>query len=400
MHEPGGLRVLGEAGAAAWSDRVRKLFEDAAAEIADAAGADNPSVRPTLERQTTAVTGPDWTGLPLRVTACLGRERGLRLLDRRGEGVDGGGRRWQEEYVEWRVRTSDGRIDRVELTTELADHWRVLAAHDPESLLEVVATFAGEPEVRPELVFGSRDPLDDDVSPEDRAASFARTMLPPRGRSPYNNGVRAISCMVQRTNSLYGLMLLTLAAAGCRVVRDSAGNHLRCLTCLEAIPMIGNSALGRASDPVLVERLGRVAYEGRLLAFDDPVGIYMQGVEHTRLRTPSGEVVPAEWFAFSRGVGPEESPDGRARYQRVTFEVPAGEGFAVGDLVDVATERPIRYGGEIADLIRLVVFFRISAADTVAVDRESPVELDRDAKPDDDCAKIRRYERRLTGAAP
>jgi hypothetical protein len=276
----------------------------------------------------------------------------------------------------------------------------VLAAHEPETLLETVATFAGESEVQPELVFGRRDPFDDGVSPEDRAASFARTMLPPHGRSPYNNGARAISCMVQRTNSLYGLTALALAAASCRVVRDSVGDHLRCLTCLEAIPMIGNATLGRASDPLLVERLGRVAYEGRLVAFDDPIGVYIQGVEHTRLRTPNGDVVPAEWFTFSRGTGPGEAADGHARYQRVTFEVPPEEAFAVGDLVDVATERPIRYGGEVADLLRLVVFFRVSAADAVEVDRDAPVEVDRDANPDSDCAEIRRYERRLKGAAP
>ena len=35
----------------------------------------------------------------------------------------------------------------------------------------------------------------------------------------------------------------------------------------------------------------------------------------------------------------------------------------MGDLVDVATERPLRYGGEVADLVRLATRFRVSAAD-------------------------------------
>jgi hypothetical protein len=398
MREPGGLTELGDAGAAAWAEHVRRLFSTGAAEVARELQTENGSVlaSPTLE--TATVTAPDWTGLPVRVTACLGRDRGLRLLDRRSDRVDGGGRRWQEDYVEWRVLRHRGRIERVELTTELADYWRVLAAYDPARLLETVAELAGERAARPGLVFGAVDPFGDGVTPERRGEAFAGAMLPPHGRSPYNNGTRAICCMTQSTNSLRGLIMLVLAAASCRVVRDSLAGQLRCLTCLEAIPLIGNATLGRSSDPVLVERLGQLAYEGRLVAFDDPVGVYMQGVEHTRLRTPADEEVPSEWFAFSRGAAAGDSPDGRARYQRVTLEVPPGEGFVVGDLVDVATERPIRYGGEIADLLRLVTFFRVSAADAVVVDRKSPLELGADTR-DDGCNGIRAYERRLARGA-
>jgi len=399
LREPGGLTALGDLGAAAWSERVGRAFEDAAAEVAEAMGKRNWTVLASPDARTPAATGPDWTGLPVRVTSCLGRERGLRLLDRPSDRVDGGGRRWQEDYVEWRVLSENGRLTRVELTTELADYWRVLAAHAPAELLARVAEFAGEPEARADLIFGSCEPLDDNVSPAEREDAFARTMLPPRGRSPYNNGVRAITCMGQTSNSLYGLMMLALAAASCRVVRDTAGNHLRCLTCLEAIPLIGNATLGRSSDPVLVERLGQLAYEGRLIAFDDPIGIYMQGVEHMRLRTPRGDVVPADWFTFSRGLGAEQSDDRRSRYQRVTFEVPPEEGFVVGDLVDAATERPLRYGGEVADLIRLVFSFRVSPADAVEVDRMSPVELESGSRADIGCAQIRRYERQREGSA-
>ena len=44
------------------------------------------------------------------------------------------------------------------------------------------------------------------------------------------------------------------------------------------------------------------------------------------------------------------------------LEVPAGEGFAVSDLVDAATERPIRHGAQIAELVQLRVLLRMSAA--------------------------------------
>ena len=197
---------------------------------------------------------------------------------------------------------------RVELTTELAAYWRVLEEHRPKRARELVAEFAG-------------------------------------GGSP------PICCMVQRTNTLDALMGLAVAAARPRVVIENGRE--RCLTADECVPLLSGCAeAGRASDPVLVERLGRLAFERRVIAFDDPLGVYLTGVEHARLRTPDGDAVPAEWFTFSRGVEP--------RFQRMTIEVPRGAGFVVDDLVDVATEQRIRHGGQIAELVQVAVFLGVS----------------------------------------
>ena len=387
MREPGGLSDLGEAGAAAWGQFVNRLVREIVDEAAEASGHEQRFVLPAPDDRTVALTGPDWTGLPVRVTECLGLQRALRLLDLPSESIGAGGRGLQEEYIEWRVHRTNGRIDRVELTTELREYWSMLAAHAPRRLIETVAAFAGETDIETADVFGSCKPFDHGVSPKQRERAFSRVMLAPHGRSPYNNGERAICCMVQETNSLSALIALAVAATTCRVSRDSADGPLRSLNCLEAIPLLGDAAqLGRGSDPVLVERFGRLAFEGRLVAFDDPIGIYMQGAEHTRLRTPQGDVVPAEWFAFSRGN------------QRVTFQVPREEGFVVEDLVDVATERPIRHGGQIADLIRLVVLLRVTAPDVVAVDRGSPVELQPAQRDEERCSDLREYARQAVGS--
>lgn len=391
MQQPGSLLDLDAAGADAWADRVRGLF-------ATVAGTAEGSrfVFPTLEAKGTAVTATDWTAFPVRVANCLTRERALRLLDAPGETVGGGGRRLQEEYAEWRVGRSDGVIDRVELTTELPDYWRILAAHEPARLLELVTEFAGD-SVPTKEVYGSCNPFGRRVSPEDRELAFAQTMLG-NGHSPYNDGRHAICCLAQDTNELEDLFALAIEAANCRVIRDADGGQMRCLTCFEAIPLLGQAAqLGRGSDPVLVERLGRLAYEGCQVAFEDPIGIYIVGVEHARLRTPSGEVVPAEWFRCSRGTSADESPDGQARHQRLTFEVPAEEGFSVGNLVDVATEQPIRHGGQIADLVSIVVRLRVTGPDVVEVDRASETDLAEEAEDSEGCAEIRAREHELIG---
>jgi hypothetical protein len=160
---------------------------------------------------------------------------------------------------------------------------------------------------------------------------------------------------------------------------------------MEAIPMSGGAAqAGRESDPVLLERLGRLAFERRRVALDDPIGVYIQDVQCTRLVTPDGSAVPREWFTFSRGsIG----DDGYARHQRLVFEVPSEERLTIGDLVDVATEQTLRYGGQVADLIRLAVFARASPPDPAA---PAP-ELVRPAGSVDDCEGCAEVRRRNAG---
>jgi hypothetical protein len=336
--------------------------------VEDALGHTGNSQLRSRDAATTHLAMCDWAGLPARVTSCLGRPNALDLLDWEGEDFAYTGRALQDEYFEWRVvRGPGGLLQRVEFTTELPDYWRVLAAYEPSRLLRLVADFAGEASLIPSAAYGSFDPFASDVTPDDREWAFALTMLPPAGRSPYNSGSKALCCMAQRTNSLEAIVRLAVEGARRRVLHDPSDGRMRCPTSSEVIPLLDAAVLGRGSDPIIVERLTRLAFEERLVAFDDPLGIYIQSIQHTRLRTPSGEIVPPELFTFSRGLSPEESDDGRPRYQRLSVEVPQGEGYSLGHVIDVATEQPIRYGGQVADLVQLAVFFRTSDP-TVSVD--------------------------------
>ena len=328
---------------------MRSCFESALA------GGEHPFLLPAPDARTRELTGPDWTGLPTRVQSCLGRAAALAVLD--------GERGLQEEYVEWRVvRDDDGRLRRVELTTELRDHWRVLAAHEPERALEEAGELAGRL-VGAEDLYGGRLP----DTPDAREDAFVATMI--ERSNPLNDGRAAILFMRHRDNDLGAMFKILAAAASPCVLADEVTGRSRCATAYETIPMLDEAAVaGRASDPVIVERLGRLAFEGRLIAPDDPLGIAIAGVEHTRLRTPAGEPVPPEWFAASRGRSADESLDGHARSRRLVFEVPAEHGFAVGDLVDAATEQPIRHGGQIAELVQLRLLLRTSAAGVAPTD--------------------------------
>jgi hypothetical protein len=287
---------LGPAGTAAWDAAVARCLP-----------ARHPYLLAAPDRRMRQAVAPDWAALPVRVERCLGRERALALLD--------GRRDLQEEYAEWRaVRDGGGKLVRVELTTELRDYWGILAEHEPERAADVVGELTGR-------------------APSDVARLGS-----------LNDGRDGICFMTHRDNDLAALAKLAAAAA----MPCTAGG--RRATAREVIPLLGDAALaGRASDPVIVETLGRLAGERRLLALADPVGVFVTDVQHTRLRTPGGETVPREWFAISRG--------GR----RLAFAVPPGEGFAAGDLVDAATERPIRHGAQIAELVQLRLPLRASA---------------------------------------
>ena len=104
-----------------------------------------------------------------------------------------------------------------------------------------------------------------------------------------------------------------------------------------SIPLLGGAAVaGRASDPVLVER----ARPARLRA---PPRRARRPGRRVRRRASSTRACGRRTARPCRASG---SPRvARRRRRRSVLEVPAGEGFAVGDLVDAATERPIRYGG-------------------------------------------------------
>jgi hypothetical protein len=352
VREPGGLDELGDAGLRAWGERVAGAFAAISPGRFLVAGSDDRLTE-------TAVI--DWPGVPVRPVGCLGRRDAYALLDWHGDRGDEGRRRLQEEYLEWRV-VCDGsdRVERVELTTELSAYWRVLAAHAPSALLATVAEFAGEPTVAVEAAYGEFDPFAADATADVREEAFAARMLDDGASSPYNSGERAICCMVQPTNTLDAMVALAVAAGVAREVTDPRRGRGRCPTAAEAIALFPNAAQqGRASDPLIAERVGRLAWEGRLIGFDGPPAVYIEGVEHTRLRRPDGRRVPLEWFRFSRGVAP--------RFQRLTLEVPAEERLAVSDLVDTATGQRLRFGAQVAELVRLVLHLSVSAAGVVEV---------------------------------
>lgn len=363
MGPPGRLDELDPAGLAAWDRAVADALSEALAEL----GEDRQPVGLTTDLTgLSELRAPDWPAFPARIADCLSDERALLLLDWRSEGEGDLGRlRHQEEYTEWRMVREDGVLRRIELTSELSAYWEVLAGYAPERLRALVAEFAGEPEDEVEigeiyrLSRAMPDPFAPGVTPEQRIAAFQARMVSPDVLSPYNDGQRALCCMLQGSNNLFALLALVASAARPLLVRDPVTRRPRFASGSEAIELLGASAQdGRNSDPLIVERIARLATEGRPIAFDDPVGIYMRGVQHEALAQPDGSDVPEAWFHFSRGARAAETADRRQRCQRLTLELPDDVDFTLEDLVVRRTGEPLLFGGQLAALVQLTAYVR------------------------------------------
>jgi hypothetical protein len=317
----------------------------------------------------------DWDAFPVQVSACLrSDERANRLLDWTTADGDQGRVVGHDEYLEWRtVRRAGGKITRIELTTELQDYWRVLAAHRPERVLQLAARFAGELAVDPRDVYGL-DPFAPGVTPGQRAAAFGQMMLGRPGgrppRSPYNNGQKAICFMVKSVNTLGAA--IRLAAFAAHPFTKAVDGAEQPLTGRELINSTSQAAADcRNSDPTIVETVAKVAFDRRKVVFDDPFGVYISNVRRARILLPdrSGPI-PEAWFTLERGTAgtdPDTDPD---RFQRLVLQVPPNaEGIEVGDLIFADTDEPIRSGADVVRLVTVNFLVRISGADRVDAPR-------------------------------
>lgn len=349
-----------------------------------------PAVADADPSNATELRVPDWPAVPARVRACLGVGRTDHLFDARHPSGHTGRSLFQEEYAEWRVvRDADGPV-RFELTTELSDYWELLARHTPKLLVKLVREFADDPTPTAAEVFGGHDPFSATSDEDARAEAFSRAFrgvqdsegnrLAPRGA--FNNDQRAITCLSRTDNTLGALINLVAASATPILVADRESGERRFPSGSEAIPQLrkGSAQDCRASDPLIVERIVRVVTEGRLVRFDDPIGIYIVAVQHQDLLDPDDQPISKQWLQLTRH-GPDLG-DGLARPQRLTLEAPQDTGIKLSDLRSRRTGERITSGAQIAELIEVAVYVRISGPNQLPV---KPVVLDQ--RPLEPCAQ-------------
>ena len=341
----------------------------------------------------------DWAAFPVRIRECLQSIlKTNRLLDWRFNNQPYGRLSGaHEEYLEWRtIRNAAGKIVRVEMTSELQEYWLRLAKHHPAKTLQILGEFAREPSPAPfSEVYGDINPFTS--SPEEREAAFERMMLPPRTSgapqiaSPYNNGNKAIAFMANSVNTLSAALFLAAYAAFPYVKRIN--DSTTPLTGREAIRFTRQAAQDcRDSDPTIVGSVINFAAQRRKIALLDPPGLYIANMASETLFLPDGATpVPPDWFRFSRGSKITDIESGRtlSLAQRLVFEVPPGQDFVVGDLLDSTTGGNIDFGAQIAGKVSIALYAKASPTDVVVIpDREISVDNVPQCSSEPGCARV------------
>lgn len=384
LKEPGNLSDLGADAQTAWTnaviDEVTTARETAFSDhFKLLAGDDWPDGEAVV----------DWDGFPKILENCLGPTKAAMFCDWKTPQGDLGRTYGQDEYLEWRtVHNSDGKLVRVEFTTELARYWEILAGYHPMTTLRILGRFAGETIADWRDVYGTLDPFAAGVTTDQRSDAFNRMMIRPGFdrpvRSPYNNGQKAIAFLSKPVSSLHAAVSLFVRAAA-PIAKDVGGTQVM-MSGPEAIASTNQAAIDcRNSDPTMVGRMIQEVWNGAAVAFDDPVGVYIRSFANQTLVDENGAPMPLDWVDFQRGSRPSTGV-GQERSQRLVVEVPAGQGFVLGDMFNKNTNERIEYGYQLAELVKAACYFRVSADGEVTSPRiVAPVAALPDCSNADNC---------------
>lgn len=312
---PGNLTDLDAEGCAVWHGFISETTDRAIAGNTDRT---NDSPRAQYYNLTKTDTADDavlrkvtWTAFPRQVKVRATSDR------QRWTAADGS-RDVQDEYCEWSVtRNAQGKITRVTFTCEGPEYWEVLAQTGSETLVALYQEHVDSRVKRADLFDGS--------------GAYIR-------RNRWNNDtVNGAMHLVQASNTLGAEIELCAAAS---IVRRIGG---RVLTDEQELIECGEyGAPQRNSDPHIGGVVNSVARLKADLTLANPVGLYFDDLSVAGWMTPD-DADPKTFWTYVRGDA--EHP------VRAVFEVPAGIGYAVGDIQILG--RPILFGAQIADFISI-----------------------------------------------
>ncbi|MER9107516.1 phospholipase D-like domain-containing protein [Mesorhizobium sp. M0848] len=311
---PGHLDDLDDAQKENWSAKVSAWFDSARA--GDPGENDgpraqffNPLVNPPAEDAKVATIA--WNAFPRQVrSSSLSEVQRWRRAD--------ASRDVQDEYCEWSVSRdpATGKIVRVTFTCEPPEYWSELALVNPEKVLALYRQFVS-PQVQHEDLFVAGQ-----YTPKNRYNSTT------------TNGAMHL---IQQANTLTAEIWLA-AAATIRRLRDA--QEITDAQALIRCSLYGSE--GRNSDPFIGEQVNALARQRADITLNNPVGLYFHEFNPVGWTTPDNED-PRTFWSYVRGS------DGH--FVRAHFEVPAGRGYTVGDIM-IASRR-IDFGGQVADFVTM-----------------------------------------------
>lgn len=385
IRAPGYVSDLGPIGQRGWEAYISEILngtpgkKGVIAEAKQANGGVAPSV--LLDGDPALVPGivpVDWQGYPVRVKQTLNQSDAKLdpFIDWTRAGETVGRAICHEEYLEWRtVRRADGKVIRLEFTTETPDYWAKLARYEPRKLVELAAKFAGETTDKVDVreLFGTADPFSVDpfsAAGEDVENAFIQQNWSINGRirGAYNNGTKSILHMSNSVNSVNAAVALAVFAAYPH--GKQIGPNQIALSGPEAIEATTQAAVNcRNSDPTIVGLAVETVFGGCKVALMEAIGLYLVSVNQAGLTFSDGSAVPQAWFSYERGSRSTNNPTGVDLFQRLVVEAPPGSSTVVGDLLD-QDGNLVKSGTQIARLINVGIYLRKTAAGAVTAPKK------------------------------
>jgi len=319
----------------AWDEFLSQTFQGNVKGVEKYTGAGksqfyNPRVTDTTEPS--AVKEIRWKGFPLLVAQ---RHPGNKVAAWREADQltppGNVGERPQDEYLEWFVtRNAQGKVTRVTFTCEGPEYWEALAHGYPLDYTGPRA--AGGTGDKQKVLALYRE----HISPAVQLAD----LFDAQGRydrlNKWNTSQGAMH-LNQRNNTLGAEINI---AAFATILRRKDGQVLTDADDLIRCARYG--AAGRASDPRIGADVNALARDGYSVTLQNPVGLYIDSLETAGWVTPNNKPA-AQFWKTVRGKG--------GLTVRAVYEVPASEGYVVGDIK--IGGRPIEYGGQIADFVNI-----------------------------------------------
>jgi hypothetical protein len=242
-----------------------------------------------------------WMGFPRALLVAGNRD------DRRAAFIAGENRDVQEEYCEWRTTRGDkDKITKVVFVTETPEYYEELWAVDRAVVVGLYQALVNPAVVEADLHVGG---------------TYNR-----RNRWNTTDGIIHFIQSINTLNAALGLAQGSVNSGGAR------DNY-------EASPGPRTSV-----DPRVAMDIGSLSRKALSITLRDPVGLYITGFDDTGWTKPDGSPVDNYW-TITRGVP--------GQILRLEYEVPAGEGFVVGDIR--IGGRPIEFGGQIAEHVTCAI---------------------------------------------
>lgn len=345
---PGGADTLTPSLAARWNAEIQRAFNALLPDLESRFFSIDPD---TLRNPVAGSV--KWFGDPAEPAFCLGSAAARTLSD---WGVRGR-HALHNEYCEYRTvyRTDAAgrsRPKRVQVTTELREYWVCVAAAEPERLRAMVTEVLG---VEPswEDLYGG-DPAA--LSEQERVLAFSRRVaghggdralaqagVPVQPEGPLNTENALF--MTHPINGLDDLIYIVLFGAKPYARTTPGGKEPA--TREQIFRAFGVEHLAcRHADPAAAMAAHAAAYEGRTVAFQNPLGMYILGFAQNLFQFRGGPV-PAEWIRWSRG---EEGT-----YQRLVFG-PGDDDDAFLDDITVSigsSDEPVTGGFQVVQQIEV-----------------------------------------------